>query len=101
MEVHAVRAELGEAVHRLDRIERRADLVAERVPAGVADGPEPEGEVVLGAGLVRVVAHAPMLALAAAAVMARSPARSSSVVGQPKPSRKWRRSASNQWPAPT
>ena len=48
MEADAVRAELGEAVHRLDRIERRAGLVAERVAAPVADGPEPEREVVLG-----------------------------------------------------
>ena len=33
VEVDAVRAELGEPVHRLDRIERRAGLVAEGVAA--------------------------------------------------------------------
>ena len=54
VEVHAVGAQVGEAVDRVDGIERRPDLVAERVTAGVADGPEAEGEVVLRAGLVRV-----------------------------------------------
>ena len=48
MEVHAVRAEIGQPVHRLDRVERRADLVAERIAARVADGPQAEREVVLG-----------------------------------------------------
>ena len=38
---------------------------------------------------------------AAAAVRPANPARSSSVVGQPKPRRKWRSSTSNQWPGPT
>ena len=46
VEVDAVRAELGEAVHRLDRVERRARLVAERIATDVADGPQPEGEAV-------------------------------------------------------
>ena len=48
MEADAVRAQLGQVLHRLDGVERRAHLVAERVPARVADGPEPEGEVILG-----------------------------------------------------
>ena len=54
VEAHAVRAELGEVVHGVDRIERRARLVAEGVTTPVADGPEPEGEVVVGLRLVRV-----------------------------------------------
>ena len=48
MEAHAVRTQLGEVPHGIHRIERRADLVTERVPAGVADRPETEGEVVVG-----------------------------------------------------
>ena len=44
--------------HRLDGVERRPDLVAERVAAGVADGPEPEGEAVLGRRCV-AIGHAP------------------------------------------
>ena len=48
MEVHAVRAEVGEAVHAVDRIERGPRLVAERIAAPVADGPEAEREVVVG-----------------------------------------------------
>ena len=48
MEAHAVRTHVGEVPHGIHRIERRADLVTERVPAGVADRPETEGEVVVG-----------------------------------------------------
>ena len=51
VEVDAVGAELGQPVHRLDRVERRPHLVAERIAARVADGPQTEGEVVLGLGL--------------------------------------------------
>ena len=54
MEVDAVGAELGEAVHRLDRVERRADLVAERIAAAVADGPQAEREAVVRRRGVRV-----------------------------------------------
>ena len=45
------RAELGEAVHRLDRVEGRAGGVTERVAGGPADRPEPEAEAVLTGGL--------------------------------------------------
>ena len=55
MEVDAVRAELGEALHGLDRIERRARLVAERITTDVADGPQPEGEAVRGRRCVLIV----------------------------------------------
>ena len=54
MEVHAVRAEVGETVHGVDGVERRAGLVTERVAAPVADGPQPEGEAVARLGNVRV-----------------------------------------------
>ena len=52
VEVHAVRAEVGEPLHGLDRVERRPGLVAERVAAPVPDRPEPEREVVLGCRFV-------------------------------------------------
>ena len=50
VEADAVRADVGEVVHRVDRVERRPRLVAERVAAAVADGPQAEGEVVVGSG---------------------------------------------------
>ena len=59
MEAHAVRADVGEMVHAVDRIERRARLVAEGVATPIADGPEAEGEVVVGLSLV-VVGHGAM-----------------------------------------
>ena len=71
VEVHAVRAELGEAVHGVDRIERRARLVAERVATAVADRPEAEREVVVGRRCV-LVAHATSRSRAAAPRMLRS-----------------------------
>ena len=40
----------GEPAHRVDRVQRLPGGAAERVAAGVSDGPEPEGEAVLGAG---------------------------------------------------
>jgi hypothetical protein len=38
----------------LDRVEYGSDHVAERISTGVADGPEAEGEAVLGARCVRI-----------------------------------------------
>jgi hypothetical protein len=55
VEVHPVRAELGELADRVRRVERRAHRVAERVAAHVAHGPQAEGEAVLGARRVGVV----------------------------------------------
>ncbi len=55
VEGDAVGAELGQALHRLDRVEGTAGGVAEGVPSLPADGPQAEGEPVLGGGLV---AHA-------------------------------------------
>jgi hypothetical protein len=46
-------AQLGEAVHALHRVERRAGRVAERVAGLPADGPEAEGEPVVLGGLRR------------------------------------------------
>ena len=43
-------AELGEPVHGLHRVERRAHGAAEDVDALPADGPEAERELVLGGG---------------------------------------------------
>ena len=48
MEADAVRPHAGQVLHRVDRVERGPHLVAERVAARVADGPETEREVVLG-----------------------------------------------------
>ena len=48
VEADAVGAQVGEPVHGVDRVEWRAHLGAERVTAGVAHRPEPEGEVVFG-----------------------------------------------------
>ena len=48
VEADAVRPDSGQVLHRVDRVERRPHLVTERVAARVADGPETEGEVVLG-----------------------------------------------------
>ena len=56
VEGDAVRAELGQPVHRLDRVERRPGGVAERVAGLPADGPEAEGELVLAGGLKSVIA---------------------------------------------
>ena len=47
VEVDAVGAHLGQQVHELHRRQDRADGLAERVAAGVADGPEAERELVL------------------------------------------------------
>ena len=52
-------AELGEPVHRLDRVERGADGAAEDVDALPAHGPEAEAElVVLGGGVASVIGNA-------------------------------------------
>jgi hypothetical protein len=51
VEGDAVRAELGEPVHALHRVQRRAGGVAERVAGLPADRPETEGEPVLAGGL--------------------------------------------------
>ena len=48
VEADAVRPDSGQVLHRVDGVERCPHLVAERVAARVADGPETEGEVVLG-----------------------------------------------------
>ena len=50
VEIHAVRAELAELLDDVDGRDRRAHRIAERIAADVADGPEAEGEVVLGVG---------------------------------------------------
>lgn len=50
VEGDAVRAEVGEPLDGLDGVERRAGRLAERVAALPADGPEAEGEAVLGGG---------------------------------------------------
>jgi hypothetical protein len=55
VEVDAVRAELGEALHGLDRIEWRARLVAERITTDIADGPQPEGEALRSRRYVLIV----------------------------------------------
>jgi hypothetical protein len=47
VQAHAPRAELGQPVHGLDRIERRPRRGAERIAPGVADRPQPEAEAVL------------------------------------------------------
>lgn len=52
VEGHAVGAQLGQALHRLDRVKGTPRGVAERVPSLPADGPEAEGEPVVGGGLV-------------------------------------------------
>ena len=62
VEADAVGAEIGEPVHRVDRVERRAHLGAERVAARVPDGPEPEGEVVLGSGSEEIGHGPPVVA---------------------------------------
>ena len=49
MQADAVGAEFGQLLHGLDRVKRLPDRLAERVAAGIADGPEPECEAVLGA----------------------------------------------------
>ena len=50
MEGDAVRAQLGESVHRLDRVQGVAGGVAEGVARLPAHGPQPEGELVGGGG---------------------------------------------------
>ena len=60
MEVDAVGAEIGEAVHGLDRIERRPRLVAERIAATVADRPQPEREAI-GRRRFELLAHGELL----------------------------------------
>ena len=52
VKAHAVRADVGEMVNAVDRIEGWARLVAEGVATPIADGPEAEGEVVVGLSLV-------------------------------------------------
>ena len=46
VEADAVGAEVGQPVDRVDRVEREAGLVTERVTPGIAHGPQTEGEVV-------------------------------------------------------
>ena len=50
VEVDAIGAELGEPVHRANRIERRPHEFTERIAAAIADGPESERELVCGSG---------------------------------------------------
>ena len=50
VEGDAVRAEVGQPVHGLDRVERGAGGVAERVAAEPADRPQAEGELVSRVG---------------------------------------------------
>jgi hypothetical protein len=47
VEADAPRAELGEPAHGLDGVQGRARRPAERVAAGIAHGPQSEGELVL------------------------------------------------------
>ena len=56
VEGHRCRAELGELVGRLDRVEQRAGGRPEDVDPLPADGPQTEGELVVGGG--GVVVHA-------------------------------------------
>ena len=46
MEAHAIGAQLGEAVHGVDRVEWRAYLGAEGITTRVPHRPKPEGEMV-------------------------------------------------------
>ena len=56
VEVDAVRAELGELVHDLAPARSAGRTgIAERIASGVADGPQAEGEVVLGPWSVGVL----------------------------------------------
>ena len=55
VEVHPVRAELGELVHDLHRADGRPRRLTERVASRVSHGPQAEGEVVLGPGRVGVL----------------------------------------------
>ena len=50
VEADAVRAELGQPVHRLDRVERRARRVTERVAGLPPDRPQPEREPIFSVG---------------------------------------------------
>src|SRR5690606_32360516 len=54
VEVHAVCADLGEQVDKIDRAERISHRPAERVPPDVANGPQSEREVVFRFGFVTV-----------------------------------------------
>jgi hypothetical protein len=54
VEVHAVGADLREQVDDVNRRQCRADGIPERIAAAVADGPEPERELVFGPGGVEV-----------------------------------------------
>ena len=58
VEVHSVRAEIREALHCIDRVERRSRFVTEGVAPTIADGPEAERELVGRLGFVR--RHMPM-----------------------------------------
>src|SRR3990170_3585537 len=53
VEADSPAAEIAEAIDELPRLDRRAHDLAERIPARVSDGPESEGELVLGCGLKR------------------------------------------------
>ena len=57
VEVDAVGAELGELLQRVHRVHRRPGRAAEGVDALPADGPQPEGELVLGGGGGDLDAH--------------------------------------------
>jgi hypothetical protein len=54
VEAHSVGSELGQTMDGVDGVECGPDHVSERIAAGVADGPEAEGEVVLGARRVGI-----------------------------------------------
>jgi hypothetical protein len=57
VEVDAPGAELGEAVYRRHRIERRPNEVTKWIAAAVTDRPEAERELVVGCGRMRHVLH--------------------------------------------
>ena len=57
MESAAVRADIGQVMDDVDRVEWLADFHAEGVASGVADGPETEGEAVLGLGFIGARCH--------------------------------------------
>ena len=67
VEAHAVGAQVGQSVHGVDGIEGRPDRLPEGVPPGVPDGPEAEGELVLGPGS-EVIGHGSSYAQRARAV---------------------------------
>ena len=58
VEAHAIRPELGQPVHRLDRVEGRAGRVAERVARLPPDRPQAERELIFRS---RGICHRPIV----------------------------------------